>query len=61
MQIINEHYHIYNRGARKAPIFLDASDYERFLQLLYVSNDKPRGTRTRRVDLREPFPETPFE
>ncbi len=40
--IVNEHYHIYNRGAHKAPIFLDNVDYLRFLQLLYVMNsEKP--------------------
>ena len=33
------HYlHIYNRGAHKAPIFKEKSDYRRFLQLLYVGN-----------------------
>ena len=39
MQIIGEHYHVYNRGAHKAPIFQDKSDYERFWALLYVAND----------------------
>ncbi len=47
MHIIGEHYHVYNRGAHKAPIFHDTSDYMRFLQLLYVMNNH-----TRRVDLR---------
>ena len=32
------HYHVYNRGAHKAPIFLDSNDYWRFLKLLYISN-----------------------
>ena len=42
MHIINEHYHIYNRGAHKEPIFLDKSDYERFIALLLVANsEKP--------------------
>lgn len=31
-------YHIYNRGAHKAPIFHDSSDYQRFLYLLYLAN-----------------------
>jgi len=31
-------HHIYNRGAHKAPIFLDRSDYERMLMLLYIAN-----------------------
>jgi putative transposase len=39
MHIINEHYHVYNRGAHKAPIFSDKSDYERFVALLYIAND----------------------
>ncbi len=30
---------MYNRGAHKAPIFLDTSDYERFMCLLYAAND----------------------
>jgi len=38
MCIIDEHYHVYNRGAHKAPIFLDKSDYERFVALLYIAN-----------------------
>ncbi len=42
MHATENHYHIYNRGAHKAPIFLDASDYHRFLHLLYVANcNKP--------------------
>ena len=32
------YHHIYNRGAHKAPIFLDSNDYWRFLKLLYISN-----------------------
>ncbi len=39
MHIQNEHYHIYNRGAHKAPIFLDGSDYWRFIALLYLANN----------------------
>ena len=38
MHVIGEHYHIYNRGAHKAPIFNDPSDYDRFVSLLYVAN-----------------------
>lgn len=34
----NEFYHVYNRGTDKRVIFLDSNDYERFLQLLYLSN-----------------------
>lgn len=34
----NEFYHIYNRGVEKRTIFLDTSDYKRFIELLYVAN-----------------------
>jgi putative transposase len=33
------YYHVYNRGAHKAPIFLDRGDYQRFLSLLYIANN----------------------
>ncbi|MFA6554517.1 MAG: transposase [Candidatus Paceibacterota bacterium] len=33
------YYHIYNRGAHKAVIFNDASDYWRMLKLLYIANN----------------------
>jgi len=42
MHTLNEQYHIYNRGAHKAPIFLDKSDYQRFVALLYLANDTSR-------------------
>lgn len=36
------YHHIYNRGAHKADIFLDGSDYVRMLKLLYIANnDEP--------------------
>ncbi len=35
---INEHYHLYNRGTDKRPIFLDRNDYHRFMILLYLCN-----------------------
>jgi len=34
-----EYYHVYNRGNDKRTIFLDASDYSRFLALLYICNN----------------------
>lgn len=34
----NETYHVYNRGAHKQPIFLDAPDYRRFQLLLLIAN-----------------------
>lgn len=33
------YYHVYNRGAHKAPIFHDSNDYERMLKLLYIANN----------------------
>ncbi len=33
-----EYYHIYNRGTEKRKVFLDKSDYRRFLALLYFAN-----------------------
>ncbi len=35
----DEYFHIYNRGAHKADIFLDDADYRRFVSLLYVANN----------------------
>jgi putative transposase len=34
----DNYYHIYNRGTDKRTIFLDKSDYLRFLTLLYICN-----------------------
>lgn len=40
-KFLNNHfYHIYNRGVDKREIFLEASDYFRFLHDLYEFNDK---------------------
>ena len=36
----DEFYHIYNRGTDKRSIFSNRTDYERFLTLLYLSNNK---------------------
>jgi putative transposase len=33
-----EYFHIYNRGADKRLIFKDESDYERFVELLFLAN-----------------------
>ncbi|HVV39416.1 MAG TPA: transposase [Candidatus Paceibacterota bacterium] len=33
-----EFYHLYNRGTEKRKIFMDKTDYERFLALLYLCN-----------------------
>lgn len=40
--IENEFYHIYNRGVSKQKIFHDAEDYQRFLKLLYICNNKKK-------------------
>lgn len=39
---IEEFYHLYNRGVDKRFIFLDKSDKERFIRLLYVCNSSER-------------------
>lgn len=36
----DQYYHIYNRGVDKRAVFLSPADYERFLESLYLFNDK---------------------
>lgn len=36
--VVNEYYHIYNRGILKNTIFLDEEDKRRFIKLLFVCN-----------------------
>lgn len=36
--VINEFYHVYNRGTEKRKIFITKNDYERFVILLYLAN-----------------------
>lgn len=36
---VGEYYHVYNRGVEKRDIFLDKNDRDRFLKLLFLSND----------------------
>src|SRR3990167_6058915 len=39
---VGEFYHLYGRGVEKRTIFLDQSDYSRFIRLLYIANsEKP--------------------
>ena len=38
--VSGEYYHIYNRGNSKQKIFLDESDYNRFLKLLFLCNSE---------------------
>lgn len=37
---VGEFYHIYNRGTDKREIFKDVGDYQRFIKLLYLLNNK---------------------
>ena len=37
---IGEHYHVYSRGVEKRDIFLDQKDFERFIGLLYITNQE---------------------
>ena len=46
MSTSQNHFHVYNRGAHKALIFNDSTDYRRFLNLLYLANN----TRSFRYD-----------
>ena len=36
----NEWYHCFNRGVDKRKVFMNQADYERFLMLLYLANDR---------------------
>src|SRR3989344_5200025 len=36
--VIDEYYHLYNRGTEKRKIFLDKHDYNYFLFLMYICN-----------------------
>jgi putative transposase len=38
--VIEEFYHVYNRGTDKRVIFLDSADYTRFIELLFLSNSE---------------------
>jgi len=38
--VMTETFHVYNRGAHKAAVFLDSSDYWRMLRLLYIANNE---------------------
>lgn len=50
--VINEFYHIFNRGVEKREIFFDKSDKIRFVHDLYEFNDtKPASVFVRRFDL----------
>lgn len=45
--VINEYYHLYNRGNSKQNIFLNKEDYVHFVKLLYLCNS------TRSITLRD--------
>ncbi|MCD5381351.1 MAG: transposase [Candidatus Pacebacteria bacterium] len=53
--VLDEYYHIYNRGNSKQIIYKNDCDYERFMQLLYLSN----GTKSFKV--RELGKQNPYE
>jgi len=55
-QFVNEEiYHIYNRGVDKRKIFLDKSDYYRFIHDLFEFNDnRPSPPANIRFNLRKP-------
>ncbi len=38
--VLDEYYHIYNRGNSKQTIFIDTEDYNHFVKLLYLCNSK---------------------
>lgn len=38
--VLDEFYHVYNRGNSKQTIFHDKSDYQRFINLVFLSNGK---------------------
>lgn len=45
----NEYYHVYNRGVDKRKVFLDKSDYIRFLHNLYEFNNQKRAPEYSRI------------
>ena len=51
-----EYYHIYNRGVDKRDVFLDSSDYERFLLSLNLLNDERDGLMLRWRDIKRADP-----
>jgi putative transposase len=40
--VLEENYHIYNRGNSKQKIFLDKNDYQRFVDLLFAMNSSEK-------------------
>jgi putative transposase len=51
-----EYYHIYNRGVDKRDVFLDISDYERFLLSMNLLNDERDGLMLRWRDIKRADP-----
>jgi putative transposase len=52
----DEYYHIYNRGVDKRDVFLDISDYERFLLSMNLLNDERDGLMLRWRDIKRADP-----
>jgi hypothetical protein len=51
-----EYYHLYNRGVDKRKVFLDSSDYERFLLSMDLLNNQDDGAMTSWKDFRRNHP-----
>lgn len=49
--VVDEYYHLYNRGIEKRIIFLDEEDYKHFIYLLYLCNTKKSIT-LREINIR---------
>jgi REP element-mobilizing transposase RayT len=52
----NEYYHIYNRGVDKRNVFLDDSDFRRFLLAMNLLNDERDGLMSRWRDFQKNNP-----
>lgn len=40
--MVGEYYHVFTRGVEKRPVFRSAHDYDHFMILLFLSNDKKK-------------------
>lgn len=49
----NEYYHVYNRGVDKRNVFLDDSDYHRFIVSMILLNDEQDGLMIRWRDFKK--------
>lgn len=58
---IGEYYHIFNRGADKREIFLNAKDYERFILSLQLMNSENNGLMADWKNFKKSNPEISIE